>query len=52
MMGNNDFTILKAFKAHESSIVKVKYSPDEEMLAAASKSGEIFFFTISGKDDV
>lgn len=28
MMGSNDFTVLKAFKAHDSSIVKVKYSPD------------------------
>ena len=28
MMANHEFTILKAFKAHDSEIIKVKYSPD------------------------
>lgn len=52
MLGSNDFTILKAFKAHDDKIVKIKYSPDQEMLVTASQKGELFFFEISGKDDI
>lgn len=52
MMANHEFTILKAFKAHDSEIIKVKYSPDQSMLVTASREGEVFFFNISGIDDI
>lgn len=48
LMGISDFIILKAFKAHDTSVVKIKYSPDNTMLATASEDGDIFFFVISG----
>ena len=44
MIGASDFTVLKAFKAHDSKVVKVKYSPDNSMLVTASEDGDIFFF--------
>lgn len=52
MLGSHDFQILKAFKAHDSAVVRVKYAPDNTMLATASKTGEIFFFLISGHDNL
>lgn len=36
MLGSEDFHILKAFKAHDSAIVRVKYAPDNTMFATAS----------------
>jgi WD40 repeat protein len=44
MIGASDFTVLKAFKAHDSKVVKIKYSPDNSMLVTASEDGDIFFF--------
>ena len=52
LMSPQDFTVLKAFKAHDDPIVKVKFSPDQGMLATCSSTGEIFFFVISGMDNV
>lgn len=47
-MNATSFEVLKAFKAHDQSICKVKYAPDMTMFVSASKDGEIFFFSISG----
>jgi WD40 repeat protein len=44
LVGNHDFTILKAFKSHDTAVVKVKYSPDNTMFVTASDNGDIFFF--------
>ena len=52
LLGATDFIILKAFKAHDDSIVRVKYSPDNTMLVTASLTGEIFFFLVSGHDNL
>jgi len=52
MLGGNDFAIVKAFKAHDTSIAKVKYSPDNTMFATASVDGEIFFFIIAGQGNL
>lgn len=49
-MGATNFEILKAYKAHETGIVKIKYAPDLTMLVTASSNGEIFFFNISGQE--
>jgi WD40 repeat protein len=38
--------ILKAFKAHDTKVVKAKYSPDRTMFVTASEDGDIFFFQI------
>jgi hypothetical protein len=43
--------ILKAFKAHDSKVVKVRYAPDNSMFVAASENGDLFFFEI-GLDNV
>jgi cilia- and flagella-associated protein 44 len=51
LIGSHDFMILKAFKAHDSKVIKVKYSPDNTMLATASEDGDIFFFQI-GTDNL
>lgn len=42
--------ILKAFKAHDSKIVRIKYSPDSKMLVTISEEGDIFFFQIEDGD--
>lgn len=52
MLGTNDFQILKAFKAHDSAVVRVKYAPDNTIFATASSDGEIFFFIIAGQDNL
>ena len=44
LVGSHDFMILKAFKAHDSKVVRVKYSPDNSMFVTASEDGDIFFF--------
>lgn len=44
LIGSHDFMVLKAFKAHDTKVVKVKYSPDNSMLVTASEDGDIFFF--------
>ena len=44
LIGSHDFMILKAFKAHDSKVVKVKYAPDNSMFVTASDNGDIFFF--------
>jgi WD40 repeat protein len=51
LIGSHDFMILKAFKAHDTKVVKVKYSPDNTMFVTASEDGDIFFFTI-GTDNL
>jgi len=51
LIGSHDFTILKAFKAHDTKVVRVKYSPDNTMLVTASEDGDIFFFQI-GTDNL
>ena len=51
-MANHELTILKSFKAHDNEIVKVRYSPDQSMFVTASLEGEVFFFNISGQDDI
>ena len=51
LVGSQDFMILKAFKAHDSRIVRVKYSPDNTMFVTASEDGDIFFFLI-GTDNL
>jgi WD40 repeat protein len=51
LIGSHDFMILKTFKAHDSKVVKVKYSPDNTMLVTASENGDLFFFEI-GLDNV
>jgi hypothetical protein len=43
--------VLKAFKSHDSKIIKVRYSPDNTMFVTASENGELFFFEI-GLDNV
>lgn len=48
LAGPTNFQVLKAFKAHDNSLVKLKYAPDQTMLATASVDGEIFFFLTSG----
>lgn len=50
LLGPTEFVVLKAFKAHDSPVVKVKYAPDNTMFATASSDGEIFFFIIAGHD--
>lgn len=50
-MGSHDFMILKAFKAHDSRVVRVKYAPDSSMLVTASEDGDIFFFQ-TGTDNL
>lgn len=52
MLGANDFTVVKAFKAHDSTIAKIKYAPDNTMFATASVEGEIFFFIIAGQGNL
>jgi WD40 repeat protein len=47
MLGAREFTVLRAFKAHDTRIVKAKYSPDNSMFVTASEDGELFFFLIS-----
>lgn len=47
-IAEKNFEILKAFKASDQPITKVKYSPDQTMMVTASINGEIFFFNISG----
>lgn len=47
MLGARDFTVLRAFKAHDTRIVRVKYAPDNSMLVTASEDGELFFFLTS-----
>ena len=44
LQGPTEFQILKSFKAHDTPVVKVKFSGDNNMFATASKNGEIFFF--------
>lgn len=51
LAGSHDFLILKAFKAHDSKVVRVKYAPDNSMFVTASVDGDIFFFTI-GTDNL
>jgi len=51
LVGSHDFMILKAFKAHDTKVVRVKYSPDNSMFVTASEDGEIFFFQI-GTDNL
>ncbi len=46
LVSSDNFVILKAFKAHDSKVVRVKYSPDNQMLVTASEDGDIFFFGI------
>ena len=46
LIGSHDFMILKSFKAHDSPVVRVKYSPDNTMFVTASEDGDIFFFQI------
>jgi len=52
LMGNQNFQILKAFKAHDKSIKKVKYAPDGSMLVTCDSGREIFFFETSAYEDV
>ena len=52
LQGPTEFQILKSFKAHDTPVVKVKFSGDNNMFATASKNGEIFFFIISGHDQL
>jgi len=49
-MGETGIDILKAFKAHDTAVVAVKFSQDGTMFATASKEGEIFFFNVSAQD--
>ena len=51
LIGSHDFMILKAFKAHDSKVVRVKYSPGNTMLVTACEDGDIFFFQI-GTDNL
>lgn len=51
LIGSHDFMVLKAFKAHDSKIIKVRYSPDNTIFVTASENGELFFFEI-GLDNV
>ena len=51
LIGSHDFMVLKAFKAHDSKIIKVRYSPDNTMFVTASENGDLFFFEI-GLDNV
>lgn len=51
LIGSHDFMILKAFKAHDTQVVRVKYAPDNTIFATASDNGDIFFFQI-GVDNV
>ena len=43
--------IMKAFKAHDESIIGVKFSADLKMCVTASTGGEIFFFEMDGHKD-
>jgi WD40 repeat protein len=52
MTGKDNFDILKSFKAHDNSIIKVKYTPDGTMMATASADGEVFFFTLSDQTNL
>ena len=52
LLSQSDFVILKAFKAHDSSVIRVKYAPDNTMFVTASVDGEIFFFLVSGQDNL
>ena len=52
LQGQHDFQILKSFKAHDTPVIKIKFSPDNTMFATASLDGEIFFFIISGHDQL
>ena len=52
LMGLSDFIILRAFKAHDTPVIKLKYTPDTTMLATASLDGDIFFFTLAGNGNL
>lgn len=43
--------ILKAFKAHEDSIIGIKHSKDLKCFVTASQSGDIFFFEMDGETE-
>ena len=40
------------FKAHDSPIIKIQYSPSQTMLVTASRTGEIFFFETNGHQNL
>ena len=40
------------FKAHDSPIKSVRYSPSQTMLVTCSDKGEIFFFEVNGHGDL
>lgn len=42
---------MRAFKAHDESIIGVKFSADLKMCVTASTGGEIFFFEMDGHKD-
>ena len=46
-IGSDSFSVLNAFKAHDSPVTKIKYSPDCEFLVSAAKDGTVFFFEVA-----
>ena len=40
------------FKAHDSAVIKIAYSPAQTMLVTCSREGEIFFFETNGHADL
>jgi len=47
-LGETKLEMASVFKAHDTPVVKVKYSPAQTMLVTASENGEIFFFEVNG----
>jgi len=50
LLGNQNFQLLTAFKALDSDVVKVAYSPDGGCFVAAGSDGSIFFFEVNVND--
>ena len=44
--------LLKAFKAHEDAVKRIKFSKDLKMVVTASVTGDVFFFEMDGHHDV
>ena len=50
LLGNQNFQILKAFKAHDASIRKILYSPNGNSLLTLGVDDTIFFFELDHSD--
>ena len=50
LLDKNKFSILTAFKPHDSPVISIKYSPFGEKLVTLAKDGSIFFFDLTRDD--